>query len=172
MKRKSLIIAASFMLSLALPIFLLAQEDIRKHPACKLCGMDREKFAHSRILVEYDDGTSEGTCSLHCLAIELALKINQTPKSIWVADRRTKKLIDAEKAWWTVGGNKPGVMSKRAKWAFESKEDADRFMKENGGIPATFEEALKAAYEDMYADIKMIRERRKMMKQKRSGQKN
>ena len=59
-----------------------------------------------------------------------------------------------------IGGNKMGVMTKRAKWAFENKGDAERFIKENGGQPADFEQAIKAAYEDMYQDTKMIRERR------------
>ena len=35
-------------------------------------------------------------------------------------------------------------------------------MAENGGGTITFEQAFKAAYEDMYADTKMIQERRKM----------
>ena len=62
------------------------------------------------------------------------------------------------------GGSKPGVMTKRAKWAFEKKEAADQFMKDNGGTPVNFDLAIKASYEDMYADTKMIRERRKMRK--------
>jgi hypothetical protein len=33
---------------------------------------------------------------------------------------------------------------------------------EHGGRLATFDEAMKAAYESMYADTTMIRERRKM----------
>jgi copper chaperone NosL len=61
-----------------------------------------------------------------------------------------------------VGGNTPGVMSKRAKWAFEKQADAEAFIKANGGTPASFEEAVKLAYEDMYQDTKMIREKRKM----------
>jgi nitrous oxide reductase accessory protein NosL len=57
-----------------------------------------------------------------------------------------------------------GVMTKRAKWAFEKKDDAEKFIKEDGGAIAPFDEAMKGAYEDMYADTKMIRERRKMRK--------
>ncbi len=101
------------------------------------------------------------------MAVDLALNIDKTPKLLQVADFNSKNLIDAEKAYWVIGGNKPGVMTKRAKWAFEKKEDADAFVKENGGSVATFEDALKTAYEDMYGDIKMIREKRKMMKQKK-----
>jgi nitrous oxide reductase accessory protein NosL len=141
-----------------------AQDDIKKHPLCKYCGMDREKFAHSRIYIEYDDGTTEGTCSVHCAANDLALSIDKTPKAIMVGDYNTKKLIDAEKAFWVIGGNKPGVMTKRAKWAFEKKEYAEKFISENGGKFSTFDEAMKAVYEDMYQDTKMIREKRKMMK--------
>jgi copper chaperone NosL len=146
-----------------------AQDDIKKYPSCKYCGMDREKFAHSRMLVEYDDGTSLGTCSLHCMAVELAIHIDKTPKTLLVGDYNSKTLIDAEKASWVIGGSKMGVMTKKAKWAFGTKEDAEKFIKENGGEAATFDTAIKTAYEDMYADTKMIRERRKMkrMQQKK-----
>ncbi len=141
-----------------------AQDDTKKYPSCKYCGMDREKFGHSRMLVEYEDGTSLGTCSLHCMAVELAIHIDKTPKAILVGDLNSKTLVDAEKAFWIIGGNKMGVMTKRAKWAFGKKEDAEKFKAENGGDLASFEQAIKASYEDMYADTKMIRERRKMRK--------
>jgi nitrous oxide reductase accessory protein NosL len=140
----------------------IAQDDIKKHPSCKYCGMDRQKFAHSRFFVENEDGSTEGTCSIHCAAIDFALNIDKTPKLMQVGDFNTKTLIDAEKAFWVIGGNKPGVMTKRAKWAFATKEGAEKFMAENGGNPATFEQSFKASYEDMYADTKMIQERRKM----------
>jgi hypothetical protein len=143
---------------------VLAQEDVKQIPGCTYCGMDRAKFAHSRILIEYDDGTVGGMCSIHCAAIDLAIHIDKNPKAIQVGDYLTRRLIDTEKAFWVIGGNKPGVMSRRAKWAFEKKEDAETFIKENGGSLSTFDEAMKAAYEDMYADTKMIRERRKMRK--------
>jgi copper chaperone NosL len=139
-------------------------EDIQKDPSCKFCGMNRAMFAHSRMVVEYDDGTSLGTCSIHCMAIELALNIDKTPRALLVGDFDSKKLIDAEKAIWVMGGMRPGVMTKRAKWAFENKADAEKFIAENGGTLSTFDEVMKATYEDMYADTKMIRENRKKMK--------
>lgn len=146
------------------PVF--AEDDLHLEPSCKFCGMDRTKFAHSRMFVKYDDASTRGTCSLHCLAIELALNIDKAPLSIQVGDYNSKNLIDAEKAYWVIGGNKPGVMTKQAKWAFENKTDAEKFTAENGGTLANFDEAIKAAYTDMYADSKMIRERRKMKKMK------
>ncbi|MEW6740784.1 MAG: nitrous oxide reductase accessory protein NosL [Nitrospirota bacterium] len=166
--KRSIVFAVILVLCLLLSVAAFAQDDIKKHPSCKYCGMDREKFGHSRVYIEYDDGTTEGTCSIHCAAIDLALNIDKTPKAVMVGDYNTKKPIDAEKASWVIGGNKTGVMTKRAKWAFEKKDDAEKFIKENGGNLATFDDAMKAAYEDMYHDTKMIREKRKMMKQKKT----
>jgi hypothetical protein len=162
--KKTIFILMVIGLWLSLGNMGLAQDDMKEITECLYCGMDRAKFAHSRMLVEYEDGTREGMCSLHCAAIDLAANIDMTPKTINVGDYVTKKLIDAEKAFWVIGGSKTGVMTKRAKWAFEKKEAAEKFVKENGGNISTFDEALKAAYEDMYADIKMIRDRRKMRK--------
>lgn len=140
-------------------------DDVAAHRNCPYCGMDRQMFGHSRMLVKYEDGTEVGVCSLHCLAVDLALSLDKAPKAVYVGDFGTKKLIDAEQAFWVVGGTKPGVMSKRAKWAFEKKADAEAYTQQNGGELSTFETALKAAYEDMYLDTKMIRERRKMKRQ-------
>jgi len=168
MKRTILsVILTTFLLSMTGIVF--AHEDVQKVPACLHCGMDRAKFAHSRMYVAYDDGTNVGTCSIHCLAIDFATNIDKTPDSIEVGDFNSKNLIDAEKAFWVIGGTKPGVMSKQAKWAFEKQEDAQKFITENGGALATFDEAMQTAFQDMYADVKMIREKRKMMKMKMSG---
>ena len=164
MKKSFLIIGLFLCVFLLTGSMLVAQEDIQKHKSCGYCGMNREQYAHSRMLIIYDDGTEVGTCSIHCAAMDLAINLDKTPKSIQVGDYNTKKLIDAEQAAWVIGGDKPGVMSKRAKWAFEKKADAEAFIKTNGGNLATFDEAIKAAYEDIYADTKMIRDRRKMKK--------
>lgn len=168
MKKSLMLMTAMFCVLITAAAF--AQDDIKQFPSCKYCGMDREKFGHSRVLVEYEDGTSVGTCSLHCIAVELAIHIDKTPKTILVGDHNSKTLIDAEKAFWIIGGNKMGVMTKRAKWAFGKKEDAEKFKSENGGDLASFEQAFKASYEDMYADTKMIRERRKMRKMQHKHQ--
>jgi copper chaperone NosL len=150
-----------FCLSLESGLWAL-DNDVKEIPACKYCGMNREAYAHSRMLIEYDDGTNEGTCSLHCAAVDLALNLDKTPKAIRVGDYGTKGLINAETAAWIIGGKKPGVMTQNAKWAFAGKGDAEKFQKENGGKIATFDEAIEAAYKDLAEDTKMIRERRKM----------
>ena len=88
-----------------------------------------------------------------------------------MADYQNKNLIDAEKAYWVIGGNKPGVMTNRAKWAFADQKAAEAFVKENGGKLASFDDAMKATYEDMYADTKMIREKRAKMKEMQQQEK-
>jgi nitrous oxide reductase accessory protein NosL len=164
MKKSGLSVLTMVLYLFLLTVSVQAQEDIQKHPSCKYCGMDRKQFAHTRMLIEYDDASTVGTCSIHCAAIDLALHIEKTPKAVRVGDYNEKTLIDAEKAFWVIGGNKMGVMTRRAKWAFDKKEVAEKFIKENGGENATFDVAMKTAYEDMYTDTKMIRERRKMKK--------
>jgi nitrous oxide reductase accessory protein NosL len=142
------------------------KEDIVVHKACGYCGMDRGTYDYSRMVIEYDDGTTVPTCSMHCAAVDLANKIDKAPKAIKVGDFNSKNLIDAEKAFWVVGGNKQGVMSKRGKWAFENKNDAENFIKVNQGSLVSFEESMKMAYEDMYDDTRAIREKRKMKRMK------
>lgn len=144
-------------------------DDIVAHKTCKYCGMDRGVYDFSRMLIEYTDGTSVAFCSLHCASIDLANNIDKSPKTIKVADFKEKQLIDAEPAFWVVGGSKPGVMSKRGKWAFEKKEHAENFVKTNKGNLVFFEDAMKMAYEDMYDDTKAIRERRHMKRMKMMG---
>lgn len=156
---RSVLLALALLVAPAFPA--AAGDDVAEAPSCRYCGMDRRTFDATRMVVTWDDGSSVGTCSLHCAAVELALQIDKTPASIQVADLGTRGLVDAEKATWVVGGRKPGVMTRRGKWAFRDRAAAEAFAKENGGTLASFEEAMKAAYEDMYADTRMIREKRR-----------
>jgi copper chaperone NosL len=160
----------AFALVAVLPVAPAAgQEDVKESPACRYCGMDRGKFAHGRMLVAYEDGSTVATCSLHCAAVELASAIDRTPREIRVADLATKELVDAEKASWVLGGQRPGVMTTRAKWAFADRTAAEAFVKENGGAIVSFDEAMKAAYEDMWRDVKAIREKRRAARAKAAG---
>lgn len=131
-------------------------DDIRNIPDCRYCGMDRKFFAHSRMLVEYADGTVCGTCSLNCAAIDYVKNLDNPPRSIKVGDYATKKLIDARKAFWVIGGSKRGVMTDRAKWAFERKRDALAFVKESGGTLAGFDQVMQAGYVDLYKDMRLV----------------
>ncbi|PLX84539.1 MAG: NosL family protein [Desulfuromonas sp.] len=161
-----LAVPATLMILLLSGLVFAGTQDFEQHPTCDYCGMHRVKFAHSRMLITYEDGGTVGTCSLRCAALELAIAIDRQPVSIQVGDYNSKRLIDAEQATWVVGGDRPGVMTRRAKWAFKEESDAQKFIDEHGGEQATAEQAISAAFVDMYADAKMIRSKRAAKKQK------
>jgi copper chaperone NosL len=148
-----------------------ATNDVGKYPACPYCGMDRKKFHHSRMLVHYGDDLPDGTCSLHCAAISLALNIDRGPKAIYVADNADpgdiKPLVEVEKAVFLIGSSIKGVMTRRSKVAYGTEAAARSAQAANGGQLADFDKALLAAHEDLAQDTIMIRknraERRKRM---------
>jgi nitrous oxide reductase accessory protein NosL len=142
--------------------FVFADEN-----SCAYCGMKKAMFGHSWVTVTHEDGSTVGVCSVHCAAVDMALNIDKPAKNITVGDYNSKKPIEADTAFWVIGGNKMGVMTARAKWAFDSKDAADNFIKQNGGKPATFEDVMKATFEDMYEDTLMIQKKRKMKKMKK-----
>lgn len=136
--------------------------------SCLYCGMKKANFGHSWVIIEHENGTKEGVCSVHCAAIDMALHTHLPVKNITVGDYNTKKQIDFDKAFWVLGGDKMGVMTMRAKWAFETKQAADAFISQHGGRPANVDEVMKAAFEDMYEDTLMIQKKRQMMKMKKN----
>jgi copper chaperone NosL len=138
-------------------------EDIRKHPECSICGMDRQQYAHSRMLIDYKEG-SVGTCSSHCTGADIAVNRHKTVRGIFAADYAGRQLIPATMAFWVIGGDRSGVMTQRAKWAFAKQADAQAFIRDHGGSLATYEDTMKATFEDMYADIKAVRERAQQRK--------
>lgn len=137
--------------------------------SCPYCGMEKAKFGHSWVEITYDDGTTKGFCSVHCAAIDMAVHIGKVPETVRVGDYETQEMIDAETAHWVIGGDRMGVMTTRAKWAFAEKARADRFRAEHGGKPADYPKVLQAAFADMYKDIRMIQEKRKERRKHRSS---
>lgn len=123
---------------------LAAEKSVEAPADCKQCGMNRAQFARSRMVVTYKDG-STGTCSINCVVVDLEANKGREVKSFQVGDYDTGKLIDAKTAIWVIGGKKKGVMTPVAKWAFAEKSRAEKFIKENGGKLATFDDVLKAA---------------------------
>ena len=143
---KKLWIIVTLLLSLA-AICCAADTKVEAPAECKHCGMDRTKFAHSRMLLSYADG-SAGTCSINCVAVDMK-ETKKEVKLFQVGDYNSKKLTDAKTATWVIGGSKKGVMTPVAKWAFAEKKDAEAFVKANGGKLATFDDALKASEKEL-----------------------
>jgi len=123
--------------------------DIVNHRSCNFCGMDRKAYGFSRMLIRYEDGAERGTCSLHCAVTELDANKGRGINALLVADRDARTLINAEKAFWVMGGSKRGVMTQRPKWAFETNAAAEAFIAAYGGKIATWAEALAAAREEL-----------------------
>ncbi len=167
MSGQFLVILLASIIWLPLPAAPSGDSDISAHPHCPICGMDRQKFAHSRMLIIYEDGSRFGACSLHCVALELAYYPGKTPAEIQVADYYSHQLVNAEKAVWVLGGRKMGVMTANAKWAFADEKDAQRFIAAYGGEKIDFETAISETYCGMYKDTKMIRKKRKQKQMKK-----
>lgn len=122
---------------------------VEEPKSCEICGMDRGDFAKSRMLIRFVDGTAAGVCSIHCAAEEMKQNSSKQVAALMVADYTSKKLIDAKNAIWVIGGEKTGVMTSLAKWAFATDEDAERFVKQYGGKVTTFDEAMKLARDEI-----------------------
>lgn len=139
-------------------------DELEKYPRCPYCGMDRRQWHHSRHLIHYDDGRVDGTCSIHCAAISLAVNLDLGPQAIYAADfgsdNAVKPLIDVSEAIYLVGSALPGTMSARSKMAFAEAVTAELAQSRHGGELDDFDAALLAAYIDMAQDTVMIRRRR------------
>lgn len=138
--------------------------ELEKYPRCVHCGMSRKMWHHSRHLVQYDDDLVVGTCSIHCLAVNLSLNLDRGIKKIYAADfsdtRKPAKMIDGDKAVYLIGSKLKGTMTIKSKMAFSSEKAAAEVMQSHGGELARFDEALKQAYRDMADDTLMIRKNR------------
>lgn len=141
-------------------------EEPAKYPRCPYCGMDRRQWHHSRHLVHYGDDRVDPTCSLHCAAIGLALNIDRAPRAVYAADYggaaepRPLVAVDPGPAWYLVGSELPGTMTRRSKMAFAREAEARAAQAAHGGEVTGFDGALTAAYLDMAADTRMVRRKR------------
>ena len=145
-------------------------DELKKYPKCPYCGMDRTMWNHSRHLVHYDDNLVDGTCSLHCLAISLALNLDRGPIPIYAADfgsdSKIKPLINVDEVTYLAGSDLPGTMTKQSKMAFSSLEVAKAAEKNHGGELLDLDGALTRAYLGMAMDTAMIRKKRAAKRKK------
>jgi nitrous oxide reductase accessory protein NosL len=149
MKRRigvGLVVTAALLVSLLLvAAFAASDADIETHRSCTVCGMDRKAYGFSRMLIQYQDGSQVGVCSLHCAIAEVDEHRERLVKTMLVADRDTRNLIDAATAVWVIGGKKRGVMTQNPKWAFSGEAAANIFIAANGGRVVSWQEAEAAA---------------------------
>ena len=145
------------------------ENELQKYPKCPYCGMDRTQFHHARHLVLYADDLVDGTCSIHCLSISLAINLDREPKAIYAPDNSSsaaiKPLINVDQATYLIGGKLPGVMTHRGKTSYGSKEAALAAKELHNGEIGDFAAALTASYADLAKDTLMIRKKREERRQ-------
>ena len=141
---------------------LLQQGDAKMF--CPQCGMNLPMFYKTNHAAEVD-GKVKQYCSIHCLVEDME-KNHKKPVNIRVVDVTTLKFIPVEKAFYVVGSNVKGTMSMTSKYAFATKEAAERFAKEHGGRVTDFKGAYEEAKKDFAADAAMIGKKQAMMAKK------
>ncbi len=149
-KKKILIFLSVVMLS----VLAWSIQDVQAQRWCNLCAMDLQKYRLTKYILTMADGSLKYTCSIHCAAI---ISGKQKVEDVKVADYPTGDMINARKAFYLVGSDIKGVMSRVSKLAFQNKTDALKFQKKHGGRMTDFEGAVKAANLDMAEDMKMLK---------------
>ena len=130
---------------------------------CPKCGMTLPMFYRTNHAAKVD-GKMEQFCSIHCLVEEM--KSGKKVTDAQVVDNSTLKFIPAEKAWYVVGSSKPGTMSMVSKYAFGTKEAAEKFAGKFGGKVLPYAEVLKMVKADFDKEAAMIAKRQAMMAKK------
>ena len=126
---------------------------------CNVCGMHLVKHYKTNHVTEFKNGHKEQYCSLHCQS-EIHKDYEDKIKYIQVVDTNSLKLIDASKAFYVIGSSKEGTMSPVSKYAFFSKEEAQKFQNEFGGKILNFEESLKISKDGLNKDNEILDEKR------------
>jgi nitrous oxide reductase accessory protein NosL len=149
--------------------------ELDKYPRCRYCGMERAKFSHTRHLLVYEDDSVEGTCSIHCAAISLALNMDRGPKAIYAGDAGAtgsiKPLALVDNMHYVLDPSKPGTMTKASKFAYAQRAAAEAAAATEAAAQAgakivDFNAALTGAYLGMAEDSIMLRKRRAEMRKK------
>ena len=117
----------------------------KERSSCAMCGMDLSTFYKTNYIAEDNNGMHQ-YCSLHCLADHLSHGAElKNPK---VIDVTTLKPIPVLQAYYVVGSDVKGTMSRVSKYAFGRYEDAVAFQKVHGGKIMDFNGALQEAKKD------------------------
>ncbi len=113
--------------------------------SCPNCGMTLNMFYKTNHSVN-DNGTVKQYCSIHCL---VATMDKHHFHNVKVVDTNSLKFIDAKSAWYVVGSNKKGTMSKVSKYAFATKKEAQAFAKKFSGEVKSFNEVVKIVKKEL-----------------------
>jgi len=128
------------------------EDELREHPRCVVCNMDRRKFHHARHLLIYGDDSAQGTCSVHCAAECMLRERRKGFRGIYAPDYATpgepKPLVEVSSATYLIGSDLPGVMTPVSKVAFASRDAALAAQTRYGGLIGDFADAIRLSMEE------------------------
>jgi len=113
---------------------------------CAICGMNLVKFYKTSHVAVDSDEVVHQYCSIHCLADHISKGVQL--KNPEVVDVTSLKLIPVQEAYYVVGSNVKGTMSRVSKYAFKSLDDAKAFQAKHGGEIVDFHSAWETAKKD------------------------
>lgn len=137
---------------------VLVQEGPQKE-WCPVCGMSIEAYYKTSHTSKIHDHKNRQYCSMRCLAVDMQ-EYEIDTADVKVVDALTEKLIDASSAYYVVGSDIRGTMTRVSKLAFSDKEAAEEFSIENGGEVVDFKTALKMAQDSLDSDIAMVQNKK------------
>lgn len=129
---------------------------------CPICGMKLTSYYKTNHAVELKDGNFKQYCSIRCLAFDYE-NIKESIKNILVVDVSSDKFIDAKSAYYVMGSQVPGTMTKVSKLAFKERKDAEKFKDEYGGEIVNFEIAFESALNSLNEDVAFFRAKKEKM---------
>ncbi|MEA2017701.1 MAG: nitrous oxide reductase accessory protein NosL [Campylobacterota bacterium] len=132
-------------------------QDGKNKMYCPVCGMTLPMFYKTNHAASHN-GKNHQYCSIVC-AVEDAVVNNKKLDNFKVVDNSTLKFINSKDAYFVVGSKMPGTMSVVSKYAFGTKEAANKLVAKKGGKVMRFD-ALYALVEKSQAkDMKATKMR-------------
>jgi copper chaperone NosL len=124
---------------------------------CPVCGMTLHNFYKTNFAATANNEESQ-YCSLVCL-VEDEVVNNKKMTNIRVVDNLTMKMIDAKKASYVVGSDKPGTMSAVSIYGFGTVAGAKDFIGKHGGELKNFDAIYAMVKSTQAKDMSATKER-------------
>lgn len=123
---------------------------------CPICGMSIKKYYKTSHTSKLQNETSRQYCSIRCL-VKDDLEYGINKNSVQVVDFISEKLINAKSAYYVLGSEVKGTMSRISKLAFLKEEEAKAFIKKYSGQIKSFDEAFDEAKKNLKTDTSFFK---------------
>ncbi len=132
-------------------------QDGKNKMYCPVCGMTLPMFYKTNHAATHKNH-GKHYCSIVCM-IQDAVVNNTKLENFKVVDNTTLKFIDSKDAYFVVGSKKPGTMSVVSKYAFGTKQAAEKFAAQNGGKIMRFDALYKMVEKSLAKDMAATKKR-------------